>query len=229
MNLVEEHYTHLPSSDTRRPGTAAAAAVAVAAGGLTLVAGAAVLDAARLFGGAQHAAVSRIGFGLTALAGLGLVLLPRAVRARLTRRPTRWFRVGEIACVVGLATASLVDLPSILDPDDTDLAGALGAPAIILASVGLLVMRRATADCLAGHPAVRRWLLLAGLWFFIQLPVNLALFIVPSGEPSFLLLAGGFGAAVAACALSLRPPLEGWGDVDLRGHRAVRHRPARRR
>jgi hypothetical protein len=201
MNLVEEHYTHLPASATERSGSAAAAA----AGGLTLVAGAAVLDAARLFGGADHAAASRLGFGLTAMAGLGLVLFPRALRARLTRRPTRWFRVGEIACVVGLATASLVDLPSIVDPEDTRLAEALGAPALVLASVGLLVMRRSTADCVAGRPAVRRWLLLAGLWFFIQLPANLALFIVPTGEPSFLLLAGGVGAAVTACAFVLRP------------------------
>jgi hypothetical protein len=66
----------------------------------------------------------------------------------------------------------------------------------VLVSIGLLVMRRSSAS--APALALRRLLLLAGLWLFIQLPVNVALVIVPTGEPSFILLAGGIGVLLAA-------------------------------
>ena len=78
----------------------------------------------------------------------------------------------------------------------------LSASHIVLMSVGLLTMRRATAGGLVPETRLRRLLLLAGTWFLLQLPVHLAAFIAPTGKPSFVLLAGGIGAAIAAVGLS---------------------------
>jgi hypothetical protein len=168
--------------------------LSTAAGAAALVTGAVALDAGRLL---DHDGLARAGFALTAVSALGLVLLPAALGPRIARRSARWFRVGAILYVAGVITASLIDVPSILDPENTSLGETLGLPALVLVSIGLLVMRRSSAPA----PALRRLLLLAGLWLFIQLPVNVALVVVPTGEPSFILLAGGIGILLAAVGL----------------------------
>jgi hypothetical protein len=107
--------------------------------------------------------------------------------------------------VAGVVTAALIDVPSILDPGDTSLGRILGLPALVMVSAGLLFMRRtARFEPAASVSAVlRRLLLAAGLWFFVQLPINVALVIRPTGEPSFLLLAGGVGCLLATIGLRL--------------------------
>jgi hypothetical protein len=141
------------------------------------------LDASRLL---VNPTAVRLGFGLTALAGLGLAWLPIALRARLPSRRNRWVAVDSAAYLVGVAAASLVDLLSIIDPDETGLGEAVGPPALILVSAGLLTMRRAAASSRVQRARLRRLLLLAGTWLLLQLPVNLAAFIAPAGVPSFV-------------------------------------------
>ena len=72
--------------------------------------------------------------------------------------------------------------------------GVLGPVGLVLLSVGFLAwfvaIRR--AGVLGGW---RRYIfLVAGLWFFLTFPtIQLPLFVIPTGTPSFVLLAGVFG------------------------------------
>jgi hypothetical protein len=87
-----------------------------------------------------------------------------------------------------------VDVPTVLDPTDLEAGGALGLLGLALLSVGFLAwfvaIRR--AGVLGGW---RRYIfLVAGLWYFLTFPtIQLPLFVIPNGTPSFVLLAGVFG------------------------------------
>jgi hypothetical protein len=231
MISVEHHYTRsdgegggIDGSRTRRDGRR------VTLGAGCLVAGVLALDAGRPI---DDDLVRRVGFALTAVSAVGLVFLPAGLRrfsaAGWTGWAIRvgwWFRAGTLSCIAGGVTASLVDIPSILDPDDAALGQALGLPALVLVSLGLLLMRRAgrspaaspspspgavAQESLRSLRRLRRLLLFAGLSLFVQMPVNVALFVIPTGEPSFLLLAGGIGCLLAVIgrhlgAAATKPP-----------------------
>ena len=102
--------------------------------------------------------------------------------------------MGTGSLVMGICLVSIVDLPAILDPTNLEVGGALGPVGLLLLSIGFLAwfvaIRR--AGSLAGW---RSYIFLAaGLWFPLTFPtVQLPLFVIPTGKPSFILLAGMLG------------------------------------
>jgi hypothetical protein len=152
----------------------------VIAGAVTLAAGAALVD---LGFRAGQPTLERAGNAAMILAGIGLAFLPRALGATpATGRRLYW---------AGLALASLVDVPALFDPTDLRAGRALGFPAMLLMSAGLLLLWRRHRE-----PA----LLVAALWFFVQLVPNVLVFIIPDGRPSFALQVLGCAAALAVAA-----------------------------
>ncbi len=129
--------------------------------------------------------LQRSGNAAVVLAGVGLAFLPAALGARS--------RPGRILYWAGTALASLVDVPAVIDPSDLRLGSVLGLPAMLLLSTGLVLLWREQRS-----PA----LLAAAVWFAIQLPVNLALFIGPTGRPSFVLQTIGVAAALTVAVLA---------------------------
>jgi hypothetical protein len=99
---------------------------------------------------------------------------------------------GAECLAIGLCLVSLVDVPTILDPTDLEAGGALGPLGLALLSVGFL----------AWFVAIRRAGVLGGWRKYIFLvaacgssfpTIQLPLFVIPNGTPSFVLLAGVFG------------------------------------
>jgi hypothetical protein len=152
----------------------------VIAGAATLVAGAAVVD---LGYAAGQPALEQVGNALAALGGIGLAFLPRALG--VTSGAGRW------VFWAGLALASLVDLPAVLDPTDLRAGRALGFPAMILLSAGLVLLWRRARE---------PFLLVAAAWFFVQFVPNVAFFIVPNARPSFILQVTGSVVPMAVAA-----------------------------
>jgi hypothetical protein len=150
----------------------------VVAGAALLVTGAALVDIGFRIGAP---ALEQVGNAAMVLAGAGLAYLPGALGLRAG--------AGRWLYWAGTALASLVDVPAVLDPGDLRAGRALGFPAMILLSAGLVLMWRRTRE---------PFLLAAAAWFVVQLGPNVAFFIVPEGRPSFLLQVSGVAAAVAA-------------------------------
>lgn len=160
-------------------------------GGATLAGGAALMD---LGAYTDLLVLVSLGSALSAGAGLGLIFLPAGLRASRLGGRGMLANAGTVCLVIGICIVSLVDVPTILDPTDLAAGGALGPVGLVLLSAGFL----------AWFVAIRRtgilggWrkniLLVAGLWFFLTFPtIQLPLFVVPNGRPSFVLLAGIFG------------------------------------
>jgi hypothetical protein len=158
----------------------------VVLGSVLLMGGAAMVDAGFASG---VPLLEQVGNAAMLTAGAGLAFLPFALG--------RSTRPGRLLYWAGLALASLVDVPAIVDPANLEAGRALGVPAMLLLSAGYLLLWRARRS-----PA----LLVAGLWFFVQFGPNLALFILPAGRPSFALQVVGIAiATVVAAARAPRP------------------------
>jgi hypothetical protein len=151
--------------------------------GSALLAGGAVLVDVGFATGAPQ--LERVGNAAMVLAGIGLAFLPLAL-ARSTR-------TGRLLYWTGLALASLIDVPAVVDPSDLGAGKLLGVPAMLLLSAGFLLLWRAQRI-----PA----LLVGALWFAVQFGPNLALFILPTGRPSFVLQVVGAAAATASAAVA---------------------------
>lgn len=91
--------------------------------------------------------LAQVGFAMIVLSGAGLAFLPFALG------PTP--AVGRILYWIGVAIVSLVDVPSVLDPDDLRLGNVLGPPGILALSAGLVIMWWRTRN---------RWLIAAVGW-----------------------------------------------------------------
>jgi hypothetical protein len=111
--------------------------------------------------------------------------------------------------MLGICLASIVDVPAILDPNDLEAGGAIGPIGLLLHSTGFLawfVAIRHTGR-LAGWRLYT--FLAAGLWFPMTFPtVQLPLFVIPNGRPSFILLAGVLGMLQLVMGMVLRERME---------------------
>lgn len=171
-------------------------------GAVSLVLGAIHTD----FGSyADLPAIGSLGSVLSAAAGLGLVFLPIGLRAIRLSGTGALANAGTALLAIGICLASIADVPTILDPKDLESDGAFGPIGFVLISAGFLlwfvVILRTGA--LAGW---RQYLFLAtGLGFPLTIPtVQLPLFVVPNGRPSFLLLAGALGVLQLMMGIVLR-------------------------
>jgi hypothetical protein len=162
----------------------------VVAGAVALFVGAALVD---LGYRVAQPALERAGNGVMILAAIGLAFLPAALGATSA--------AGRRFYWAGLALASLVDVPALFDPTDLRAGRTLGFPAMLLLSTGLFLLWRRRRE-----PA----LLAAALWFFVQLPPNVLLFIIPDGRPSFVLQVIGCAGALAVAAQRSRIATTPW-------------------
>ena len=154
-------------------------------------------------------AIASLGNALAAISGLGLLFLPFGLRASGLGGTGLLATVGTASLVIGICLASIVDVPAILDPTDLQAGGALGPIGLLLLSIGFLswfvTIRRAGG--LAGWRLYT--LLAAGLWFPLTFPtVQLPLFVIPNGRPSFILLAGVLGMLQLAMGMVVREQVE---------------------
>ena len=150
-------------------------------------------------------AIASLGNALAAISGLGLLFLPFGLRASGLGGTGLLATVGTASLVIGICLASIVDVPAILDPTDLQAGGALGPIGLLLLSIGFLswfvTIRRAGG--LAGWRLYT--LLAAGLWFPLTFPtVQLPLFVIPNGRPSFILLAGVLGVMQLVVGMVVR-------------------------
>lgn len=161
-------------------------------GSCALIAGAVLVDLSTI---TAQPVLAQIGYALTTLSGLGVVWLPFGLAAAGVGRGGPLMKLASAFLVTGLLIASIVDVPSIFNRSDLSLGASVGPVGLILLSLGFVlwfaVIHR--AGQLRGW---RKWIfLLAGLWLPMTFPtIQLPLFIVPTGEPSLLLLAGVHGA-----------------------------------
>jgi hypothetical protein len=160
-------------------------------GGALLTSGAILVDLGWFV---DMPAIASLGNALSAISGLGLIFLPFGLRASGLGGTGILATVGAASLVIGICLASIVDVPAILDPTDLEAGGALGPIGLLLLSIGFLAwfvaIRRAGG--LAGWRLYT--FLAAGLWFPVTFPtVQLPLFVIPNGRPSFILLAGVLG------------------------------------
>ena len=153
--------------------------------------------------------IASLGNALAAISGLGLLFLPFGLRASGLGDTGILATVGTASLVIGICLASIVDVPAILDPTDLEAGGALGPIGLLLLSIGFLswfvTIRRAGG--LAGWRLYT--FLAAGLWFPLTFPtVQLPLFVIPNGRPSFILLAGVLGMLQLAMGMVVREQVE---------------------
>jgi hypothetical protein len=153
----------------------------VIVGSVLLAGGAALVDVGFW---TDHPALEQAGNLAMILAGVGLMFLPAA----LGTTP----KLGRVLYWSGIALASLVDVPAVLDPADLRAGRVLGFPAMLLLSTGLVLLWRRTRITA---------LLVAAVWFFIQITPNVLLFIIPNQRPSFVLQVIGVAIALSAAAV----------------------------
>jgi hypothetical protein len=139
-------------------------------------------------------AIGSLGNALSAGSGLGLLFLPIGLRASRVGDTGALANMATAALLIGICLASLADIPAILDPTDLEAGGALGPIGLVLLSAGFLLwfvaiwQARVLGDWRQYHVVV------AGLWFPLTFPtVQLPLFVIPNGRPSFVLLAAASG------------------------------------
>jgi hypothetical protein len=154
-------------------------------GGALLTSGAILVDLGWFV---DMPAIASLGNALSAISGLGLIFLPFGLRASGLGGTGILATVGAASLVIGICLASIVDVPAVL------AGGALGPIGLLLLSISFLAwfvaIRRAGG--LAGWRLYT--FLAAGLWFPVTFPtVQLPLFVIPNGRPSFILLAGVLG------------------------------------
>ena len=160
-------------------------------GGAVLTVGATLTDLGSFI---DLPAIGSLGNALSAAAGLGLVFLSLGLRASRLGGTGALANAATASLVIGICLASIADIPAILDPTDLEAGSALGPVGLVLLSAGFLLWFVAIRQTrvLGGW---RQYLfLVAGLWFPLTFPtIQLPLFVVPNGRPSFLLLAGVLG------------------------------------
>src|SRR5918994_545489 len=154
-------------------------------------------------------AIASLGNAVAAISGLGLLFLPFGLRASGLGGTGLLATVGTASLVIGICLASIIDVPAILDPTDLEAGGALGPIGLLLLSIGFLswfvTIRRAGG--LAGWRLYT--FLAAGLWFPLTFPtVQLPLFVIPNGRPSFILLVGVLGMLQLAMGMVVREQVE---------------------
>jgi hypothetical protein len=160
-------------------------------GGALLTVGAILIDLGTFV---DLPALASLGNALSAISGPGLLFLPIGLLASRLGGTGILATAGTVSLVIGICLASIVDVPAILDPTDLEAGGALGPIGLLLLSIGFLAwfvaIRRA-----GGLAGWRLYMFLAaGLWFPVTFPtVQLPLFVIPNGRPSFILLAGVLG------------------------------------
>ncbi|MBC8078644.1 MAG: hypothetical protein H7Y32_21385 [Chloroflexales bacterium] len=184
-------------------------------GSVMLIVGAGLMD----LGAVAHLPfVESLGNAGAALAGLGLIALPFGLRASGIGGDSRWVAPGIVALLLGIGVTSLVDVPAIFDPTNLAAGQTFGPVGLVLLSAGFLLWFAAIhkAGSLSGW---RKWIfLLAGLWFVLTFPtIQLPLFVVPFGRPSFLLLAGAHGVAMLLMGKIIRERAESQSATGLLG------------
>ena len=150
-------------------------------------------------------ALGSLGNALSAAAGLGLLFLPLGLYAS-RRGGAGWLvSAATASSLIGICLASIVDVPAILDPTDLESGGALGPVGLVLLSAGFLAWFaaiRRTGDLGGWQQYI---FLVAGLWFPLTFPIiQLPLFVIPNGRPSFILLAGVLGMLQFVMGMILR-------------------------
>lgn len=185
-------------------------------GGGMLIVGSALVDVAAL---ADLTTLGALGNALSAGAGLGLLFLPAGLLASGVGGKGVLAKAGAVCLVIGLFFASLADVPAVFDPSDLEAGGALGPVGLVLLSAGFLAwfvaIRR--SSILSGW---RRYIfLVAGLWFFVTFPtVQLPLFVIPTGRPSFVLLAGALGIVQLVMGMIIREQADSiWSSEAMTG------------
>jgi hypothetical protein len=180
-----------PAASTATVGWVRASGALTMIGGALLTIGAILID---LGWYVDLPAVASLGNALAAVSGLGLIFLPLGLRASRLGGTGMLATVGTASLLLGLCLASIVDVPAILDPTDIQAGGALGPVGLLLLSIGFL----AWFVAIRGAGGLAGWrpytFLAAGLWFPLTFPaLQLPLFVIPYGRPSFVLLAGVLG------------------------------------
>lgn len=171
-------------------------------GAAVLVLGAALVDLGSF---TSLPAIGSLGNALSAAAGLGLLFLPVGLRASRLGGTGALANVGAASLALGVCLASLADVPAILDPTDLEAGGVLGPPGLVLISVGFLAWFAAIRQTRSLGGWRKYLFLLAGLWFPLTFPtVQLPLFVIPNGSPSFVLLAGVFGVLQLVMGMIVR-------------------------
>jgi hypothetical protein len=160
-------------------------------GGTLLTVGAILIDLGSFV---DLPAIASLGNALAAISGAGLLFLPIGLRASRLGGTGILATVGTASLVVGICLASIVDVPAILDPTDLEAGGAIGPIGLLLLSIGFLAWFAAIRRA-GGLTGWRLYTYLAAsLWFPLTFPtVQLPLFVIPNGRPSFVLLAGVLG------------------------------------
>ena len=155
-------------------------------------------------------ALGSLGNALSAAAGLGLLFLPFGLRASRVGGTGLLATAGTAALAIGICLASIVDVPAILDPTALEAGGAMGPIGLLLLSIGFLCVVHCDPtyrrSCWAGDCTL---FLAAGLWFPLTFPtVQLPLFVIPNGRPSFILLAGVLGILQLTMGMVIREQAE---------------------
>lgn len=171
-------------------------------GGAVLTAGALLVE----FGNfADLSFLMSAGNALSAGAGLALLFLPIGLLASGVGGRGTLPKAGVVCLAIGISIVSLVDVPTILDPSNVEAGGAFGPVGLVLLSAGFLAWFAAIrrVRILGGW---RKYIFLAaGLWFFVTFPaIQLPLFVIPTGRPSFALLAGVLGMLQILMGVILR-------------------------
>src|SRR5687768_15809901 len=136
---------------------------AMIGGGMLLI-GAALLDLGRLPG---QPLVQSSGNLLSALAGLPLVALPLGLHGAEVVPGSPLGLLGTACWACGTAIVSLVDLPAVIDPSQTEAGAAFGPAGLVLLSLGFLAWYGASRWSQTVTSGQRWILLLAGLWFVL--------------------------------------------------------------
>jgi hypothetical protein len=154
--------------------------------------------------------IASLGNALAAISCLGLLFLSIGLRASRLGGTGILATVGTASLVIGICLASIIDVQAILDPTDLEAGGAMGPIGLLLLSIGFLawfVAIRRTGG-LAGWRL--HTVLAAGLWFPLTFPiVQLPLFVIPNGRPSFILLAGVLGMLQLMMGMVVRERMTG--------------------
>jgi len=171
-------------------------------GGALLAMGAILID---LGWSIDRPALGSLGNALSAAAGLGLLFLPFGLRASGVGGTGPLANAGTAALAIGICLASIVDVPAIMDPTTLEAGGAIGPIGLLLLSIGFLcwfIVIRRTGGLLGWRQYI---FLAAGLWFPLTFPaVQLPLFVIPNGRPSFVLLAGVLGILQLTMGMIIR-------------------------
>jgi hypothetical protein len=83
-------------------------------------------------------AITSLGNALSAISGLGLLFPSFGLRASHLGGKGILPTAGTVTLAIGILLASLVDVPTILDPTDLEPGGAMGPAGLLLLSIGFV-------------------------------------------------------------------------------------------